>query len=146
MHTARYFLRGDSVKTTVTFDASSFTRGITATQTKVLNGTAEIIYAQAQEVMKASIAECPKSTGTLASTAFVGKVRRGVVTDVNFGYTGQARNPVNGRLASAYAVREHEDMALQHPNGKAKFLEDPLAECGRTMHTTLGRKIKKLFV
>lgn len=134
------------MKTTLKFDTSSFEKGIVATQSKVLNGTAGIIYEQAQEVMQESIAECPKNTGTLASTAFVGKVRQGIVTTVNFGYTGQARNPVNGRLASAYAVREHEDLTLKHPNGKAKFLEDPLRNYGKTMHTTLGRKIKKLFI
>lgn len=91
-----------------------------------------------QEVLEASLAQVPRDTGTLASTAFYTVQRRDAVKGYTYegivgyagmvgaGYTSDKVNPKSRAAASAYAVKVHEDLTALHLNGgKAKFLEDP---------------------
>lgn len=98
-----------------------------------------------REILEASLAQVPRETGALASTAFY-TVDRNMATKRytyvgTVGYAGTAGsgastdriNPKSGASVSSYAVRVHEDLDARHPNGgKAKFLEDPVREYGNS--------------
>lgn len=94
-----------------------------------------------REILEESLAQVPRDTGTLASTAFYTVQRRAGVKGYTYegivGYAGMAGagysndrvNPKSRAAASAYAFKVHEDLSAFHPNGgKAKFLEDPVRE------------------
>lgn len=92
-----------------------------------------------KEVLEDSLAQVPRDTGTLASTAFYTVQRRmatknytyeGIVGYAGMAGAGYATDKVNEKsraAVSAYAYKVHEDLSAKHPNGgKAKFLEDPV--------------------
>lgn len=84
---------------------------------KYQKATAAALYQEAQDIMRASVRECPVDTGRLRATHYVGPpeitssgqigVRLGYVTD--------------------YGLYVHERTDLRHNSPtKAKFLEDPM--------------------
>lgn len=115
-------------------DVEGFVRSCEATMRNVHRGTKGATEQACREVLEASLAQVPRDTNTLASTAFYDVQRRGDVKGYLYegtvGYAGMGRgdaiNPKNGRAASVYALKVHEDLTAYHPVGKAKFLEDPL--------------------
>jgi hypothetical protein len=43
-----------------------------------------------------------------------------------------------------YAVRQHEDMTLRHPNGRQpKYLEEPFLRLRRTAATIIANRIRR---
>lgn len=74
------------------------------------------IYALAQEIMTSSKKMVPVDQGILRASGYVDAPRDdGKRITVELGYGG---------AAAAYAVRQHEDLSLNHPGGgQAKFLE-----------------------
>lgn len=81
---------------------------------------AAALYEVGNEVMAQSKRLVPVDTGALKGSGYVDqpRVELGRVS-VELGYGGPA---------SAYAVRQHEDLSLRHPDGgQAKFLEQPLS-------------------
>lgn len=89
-----------------------------------------------EEILEASIEQVPKQTLTLMLSAFYEVARRSDTAAssyvyeaiVGYGGNGDPINPKTGRPASSYMVAVHEDLSKKHPNGKAKFLEDPVRE------------------
>ncbi len=71
-------------------------------------------------LLAASLQETPRDSGALAASAKAS--REGLQGAVSYD--------------CAYAVRQHEDRELRHPNGgKAKFLEDPANSPGLRRRT-----------
>lgn len=80
---------------------------------------AAALYEVANDVMGESKRLVPVDTGALKGSGYVSepRVELGKI-EVEIGYGGPA---------AQYAVRQHEDLTLNHPNGgQAKFLEQPL--------------------
>ena len=72
-------------------------------------------YKASVEIMKMSKGLVPKDLGTLKGSGYVTVPRGRADKLVEMGYGGPA---------AKYAVRQHEDTSLSHPNGgQAKFLE-----------------------
>lgn len=94
------------------------------------------LYELAEEVIAASQPLVPVEFGILKNSRFVKKpVIRGENASVQLGYGGQAE---------AYAVVQHEDLTLNHPNGgQAKFLEIPFLEMRKDFAARLAAKIKE---
>ena len=128
-----------------------FIRSCEATLRNVHRGTKGATEQACREVLEASLAQVPRDTNTLASTAFYDVQRRGDVKGYLYegtvGYAGaggsgagrDAVNPKNGRAASVYALKVHEDTTAFHPGGgKAKFLEDPLREYAKENFTRVA--------
>jgi hypothetical protein len=101
-------------------------------------GTKKATEEACREIMAASKEQVPKLTRTLLLSAFYEVTRR---TDTAFswwsyeailgyGGNGDPINPKTGKPASYYMVAVHENLDAVHPNGKAKFLEDPVREYG----------------
>lgn len=65
----------------------------------------------AEAILTEAIDETPLLSGTLR--------RSGTVTDV------PTEDAVYISFNTPYAVKQHEDLSLQHKDGKAKYLEDP---------------------
>ena len=134
------------MRTTLTWNQSNFEKGVRIAQQKVGFGTAGILAEEAKVVMEMSKRQVPKDTHSLVSTAFVTPRRqRGPVSKVEFGYSGQARNPKTGQMAYEYLIAVHEDLTKHHPNGKAKFLEDPLREYAQQAGSSIGHRLQILF-
>jgi hypothetical protein len=89
-----------------------------------------------EEIMTAAKLLTPVDTGALRSSGHVQDSFDGGAYTVTLGFGGVAgagglRRGRSGRRASAgdqvgYAVKVHEDLYAHHPEGQAKFLEDPL--------------------
>lgn len=102
----------------------------------VHNGSRKATIEACEDIMRNSKEQVPKETLTLLMSAFYEVRRRGDVKGYSYegimGYGGNGNpvNPKSGLTASEYMVAVHEDMTAVHPNGKAKFLEDPVRDYG----------------
>lgn len=102
----------------------------------VLNGSKKATTAAAEEILKESLLQVPKNTSTLMASGFYEVQRRTDTADsyytyeaiIGYGGNGDPVNPITGEPASYYMLAVHEDLTAIHPNGKAKFLEDPVRE------------------
>ena len=92
----------------------------------------------AEAILTESLKEVPLATGTLA--------RSGTVTDF------PSRNEVYVSYNTPYAVRQHEDLTLRHPDPrnpistpgrKAKYLEDPFNRLKAKVMKAVRLKVKK---
>lgn len=92
----------------------------------------------AEAILTESLKEVPLATGTLE--------RSGTVTDF------LSRNEVYVSYNTPYAVRQHEDLGLRHPDPrnplstpgrKAKYLEDPFDRLKGKVMELVKRRIKK---
>jgi hypothetical protein len=95
-------------------------RALKATEAAIQKGTARGLYLLAEETMADSKENfVPVDEGILRDSGFVElPVFDGDGVSVRLGYGG---------AAAAYAVVQHEDLTLNHPNGgEAKFLEKPM--------------------
>lgn len=91
---------------------------------------AQGLYREAEEIMTLSKTLVPVETGTLRDSGFVDPpVTSGNVVTVRLGYGGEAE---------AYALKQHEDLTLHHPNGQAKFLEKPMLEAASHLDEKLA--------
>lgn len=102
----------------------------------VFRGTKTATTEACKEILAESLAQVPTVTNTLASSAYYKVGRRTDTADmywayegvVGYGGNGDPMNPITGQRASEYMLAVHEDLTAWHPNGKAKFLEDPVRE------------------
>jgi len=103
-------------------------------------GTKKATIEATQEIMKNSVEQVPKLTFALLSSAYWEVYRRtdtasttwAYESEMGYGGNGDPVNPNTHKRVSSYAVVVHEDLSLKHPIGKAKFLEDPVEEYGKT--------------
>lgn len=85
---------------------------------------------EAKIIMDNSLQQIPVMSGAAKSTGFIhpGVDSNGDPT-VSIGYDGStATNPDTGQSVADYLLPLHERLDVQHENGKAKFLEDPLMD------------------
>ena len=79
-----------------------------------------------------SQALCPVESGTLRDSCVIDE-QDGYVT---VGYGG---------AASAYAARQHENMAYHHDVGQAKFLEQPFTEMEEEIKEAVAKAVMGAF-
>lgn len=104
------------------------------TLTKIGRNTRKASEAACRVISEESLRQVPRDTGTLASSQFwnvTGNYRIGWTATIGYGGNGNPVNPKTGKPASSYMSVVHEDLDAYHPNGKAKFLEDPVREYAR---------------
>ncbi len=95
------------------------------------------------DVLPLADENCPTDSGVMKGSHAV--IRDGVAVMAgphnegdNFGGEKDQIVIGYGGAASAYVERQHEDMTLSHPSGKAKWLEDAF----NTKQSELPEKIK----
>lgn len=110
----------------------------------LFTGTKKATEASCREIYENSLKQVPKNTMTLADSAFYEVSRRTDIASyrfsgvVGYGGNGDPVNPKTGKRASYYMVAVHERLDVVHPNGKAKYLEDPVREfAARNFHRTV---------
>ena len=95
---------------------------------------AAALYQEAELVMTTSKDQVPVDTGTLKNSGFVND------PDVNGGEIAVVLG--YGGAASAYALKQHEDLTLRHDDGNAKFLERPVLAAGKGLAARLAARVK----
>lgn len=108
-------------------DVKGFERFLQSQVTAVGDIATKQVTESTNRIYNESQVECPVDTGTLKSSGErkVERTNKGVEGIVRYGGKGDPVNPATGKRASEYAVEVHEDLFVNHPQGKAKFLEDP---------------------
>jgi hypothetical protein len=98
----------------------------------------QALYAEANDIMLASQELVPVDTGILKTSGEVlDPVINGNTVEVVMGYGG---------AASAYALRQHEDLTYRHAEGKqAKYLEDPAREAMENFEQSLADRIEGII-
>lgn len=90
---------------------------------------------EAEVEMTESKKRCPVDTGVLRASGHVQPAEvHGKVFSVTMGYGG---------AASAYAVRQHEELDYHHEVGQAKFLESVLMESVPYMAERIAARIRE---
>lgn len=83
----------------------------------------------AEVILTEAIDETPIDTGTLR--------RSGTVTEA------PQDNAVYISFNTPYAVKQHEDLTLNHPRGgKAKYLEDPFKRNAKKVERLVAQRVK----
>jgi hypothetical protein len=101
-------------------------------QQSVITTSRKAVKQVCEDILRLSLVEVPKATLTLRDSGYV-KVTKSTDEAGEVQYTGIVgygaknahSNPKSGRSPNDYMVYVHEDLTKRHPNGKAKFLEDP---------------------
>lgn len=96
------------------------------------------LYQEAQLIMKDSLRLVPVDTTALKQSGGIEPpVTRGDRISVQMGYGG---------AASAYALKQHEDLTLRHKAGKqAKYLENPARKRADDLPERLAFRMAKIF-
>jgi len=99
----------------------------------------------AEEILRESELEVPKVSGTLASAQFIIDTEN-VNGKIQFGYGGPNAqvNPKTGISTNDYMLRMHEDLSLEHPVGKSKFLRDPFIRNLNRLREGLANGLRKV--
>lgn len=93
------------------------------------------LYVEAEAIMKDSKELVPVDTGVLRASGHVELPSiDGQGVKVEMGYGGAAER---------YALIQHERLDYNHPNGQAKFLEQPVLEHAQGMAERLGASVKR---
>jgi hypothetical protein len=94
------------------------------------------MYQLGEEIMAESKRLVPVDLGTLRSTGIVElPVERGGAVVVVLGYGGPA---------APYALVQHEDLSLKHPEGgQAKYLEQPFLALAPTLTDRVAAAVRK---
>lgn len=123
----------------ITLEGSDdFIRALRNAQDEVMTVLTQALYAEANEIMSESQEIVPMKTGVLKTSGVVDlPYIQGDTVIVEMGYGG---------AATPYATRQHEDLDLNHPNGKqAKYLETPLLEHLQTMEQRLTDRVEGIM-
>ncbi len=95
---------------------------------QVAKDVGKALHKEARDVLEEAAIEVPKDTKALLNSRFVTppiRSREEVKVICGFG-TDSVINPRTHQPTSSYAVAVHERLDVDHPVGKAKFLEDPM--------------------
>ena len=80
------------------------------------------------DVLPAADENCPTDSGTMKGTHVVLRAD----DQVEIGYGG---------AAAPYTLRQHEDLTLNHPSGKAKWLEDAFNDAQGDLQDKVQRRV-----
>lgn len=93
------------------------------------------LFAEAENVMGSAKELTPVDTGALRASGHVQlPVEKQGEVSVTLGFGG---------VSTPYALKVHEDLAVFHPNGEAKYLERPFLAAIPGMDQRIGERIRK---
>jgi hypothetical protein len=103
-------------------------------------GAAALLEA-AKEILDVALERVPRDSEQLADTgAIIENPENPLEVVISFGDTQLLHD--NDQPASEYAVRQHEDLSLKHPQGgEAKFLEKPVDEAEARFLAILAKHV-----
>lgn len=92
-----------------------------------------VLQAEAERIMTISKGLVPVDTGALRASGVAGVNVEGGKVSMVLSYGGPAVD---------YAVIVHEDLSAYHPNGQAKYLEEPMLDAVNGMEARLAESIR----
>ena len=107
------------------------------------DATMDQLHEVASHIMINSQDEVPIDTKALIKSGFI--VEEGNSIIAGYGGPNAKINPKTGILTEEYALKVHEDLSVNHPVGKAKFLEDPFNEAVQNLDELLINPLKSKF-
>ena len=107
------------------------------------DATMDQLHDVASNIMINSQDEVPIDTKALIKSGFI--VEEGNSIIAGYGGPNTKINLKTGILTEEYALRVHEDLSVNHPVGKAKFLEDPFNEAVQNLDELLINPLKSKF-
>ena len=107
------------------------------------DATMDQLHEVASNIMINSQDEVPIDTKALIQSGFI--VEEGNSIIAGYGGPNTKINPKTGILTEEYALKVHEDLSVNHPVGKAKFLEDPFNEAVQNLDELLINPLKSKF-
>ena len=107
------------------------------------DATMDQLHEVASNIMINSQDEVPIDTKALIKSGFI--VEEGNSIIAGYGEPNTKINPKTGILTEEYALKVHEDLSVNHPVGKAKFLEDPFNEAVQNLDELLINPLKSKF-
>ena len=107
------------------------------------DATMDQLHEVASHIMINSQDEVPIDTKALIKSGFI--VEEGNSIIAGYGGPNTKINPKTGILTEEYALKVHEDLSVNHPVGKAKFLEDPFNEAVQNLDELLINPLKSKF-
>lgn len=127
------------MKLSLNVDTKTLNSYIERTIVNVRRTATRWVREEAESLQRDSLEQVPKDTETLANSSYVEEQSDGSFV---VGYGRGGTNPKSHAPAANYMVKIHEDMSLNHPNGKAKFLEDPAREHGATLEAKAAKAMR----
>ena len=109
----------------------------------IKDATMDQLHDVASNIMINSQDEVPIDTKALIKSGFI--VEEGNSIIAGYGGPNTKINPKTGILTEEYALKVHEDLSVNHPVGKAKFLEDPFNEAVQNLDELLINPLKSKF-
>lgn len=97
------------------------------------------------EIGDMSQAQVPRASGALAASMYLSEPEigpLGISVGIGYGGPNDTMNPITGKMTSSYMVPVHERLDVNHPVGKAKFLEDPLLSFASVAGERLATRIR----
>ena len=118
--------------------ADEYLQALQSAGDNVLQVLIQALYAEANDIMLASQELVPVDTGVLKTSGEVlDPTVSGNTVEVVMGYGG---------AASAYALRQHEELSYSHKDGKqAKYLEQPAREAMPNLEQSLADRIEGII-
>lgn len=107
----------------------------------ILSASKQGLYEEGEEIFAESRQEVPVDTGALKRSGYIEKQGN----SVNIGYGRSDELGASNQTPNTYMVAVHERLDVYHPNGKAKFLEDPVNRHTRKGADSIADKIRKLL-
>lgn len=107
----------------------------------ILSASKQGLYEEGEEIFAESQQEVPVDTGALKRSGYIEK--QGNSVDIGYGRSEELG--ASNQTPNTYMVAVHERLDVYHPNGKAKFLEDPVNRHTRKGADSIADKIRKLL-
>ena len=96
-------------------------------------GGAEGLKEAAEIVFEASQRAVPEASGALKRSGKITRGEDGLAADISYGEG----------LSDNRAVIVHEKLEIRHPNGSAKYLENPTTEAAPRVHRAVADGIRR---
>ena len=107
----------------------------------ILKASKQGLYDEGEEIFEESQLEVPVDTGALKRSGYIEKQGN----SVNIGYGRSNELGASNQVPKTYMVAVHERLDVYHPNGKAKFLEDPVNRHTRKGTDSIAAEVRKLL-
>lgn len=124
-----------------------FLGSMKAMREEVLPAAKEVLYAEAQDVLRESRKEVPFLRGVLSSSGRVHEpyiTRNKAVVEITYG--GAAGGDFEGSAPVNYAILQHENEKFRHAEGrKAWYLRDPLNRAREGFQERVDRRLARLL-
>lgn len=121
-------------------------RNLSIAQDVIRRAVGDALQAEGELILEEAKNQCPTETGALRNSAFITppvQDPKEIRVICGFG-TDAVVNPKTDTPTKQYAVPVHERLDVDHPTGKAKFLEDPAHAASSRLGERVASRVSRL--